>query len=340
MFRGNPDHAGDRLNAFYFFDPPSSYRIPLADSWNLAVQHSFSSSLMAEIAYVGNVGRHLFMNPNVNQAALDPNCIADGTCNNFNARRRFDSFGLDQAIFQTCNCDNSDYHALQAKVQQRLAHGLDFLVSYTWGKAMADTETGGAFSNNLNWKQDRGPANYNRTQALTISHVWQLPYGRGRHWGSDLGRAMDLLLGGWNFTGITTVESGLPFTVTVSNAPNVYADLNSVRPDRIGNPSVPNPSANLWFNPAAFVAPQGIGRNGLVSHNSLRGPGFYEFDLGLGKTFTIAEGKSVEFKWENFNATNHVNLGNPNATVDQQGAGQITSAADMRQMQFGLHFRF
>ena len=151
---------------------------------------------------------------------------------------------------------------------------------------------------------------------------------------------MDLLLGGWNFTGITTVESGLPFTVTVSNAPNVYADLNSVRPDRIGNPSVPNPSANLWFNPAAFVAPQGIGRNGLVSHNSLRGPGFYEFDLGLGKTFTIAEGKSVEFKWENFNATNHVNLGNPNATVDQQGAGQITSAADMRQMQFGLHFRF
>jgi len=328
------------LNVFYFFDPPSSYRIPLADSWNLAVQHSFSSSLMAEIAYVGNVGRHLFMNPNVNQAALDPNCIADGTCNNFNARRRFDSFGLDQAIFQTCNCDNSDYHALQAKVQQRLAHGLDFLVSYTWGKAMADTETGGAFSNNLNWKQDRGPANYNRTQALTISHVWQLPYGRGRHWGSDLGRAMDLLLGGWNFTGITTVESGLPFTVTVSNAPNVYADLNSVRPDRIGNPSVPNPSANLWFNPAAFVAPQGIGRNGLVSHNSLRGPGFYEFDLGLGKTFTIAEGKSVEFKWENFNATNHVNLGNPNATVDQQGAGQITSAADMRQMQFGLHFRF
>jgi hypothetical protein len=328
------------LNVFYFFDPPSSYRIPLADSWNLAVQHSFSSSLTAEIAYVGNVGRHLFMNPNVNQAALDPNCIADGTCNNFNARRRFDGFGLDQAIFQTCNCDNSDYHALQAKVQQRLAHGLDFLVSYTWGKAMADTETGGAFSNNLNWKQDRGPANYDRTQALTISHVWQLPYGRGRHWGRDLGRAMDLLLGGWNFTGITTVESGLPFTVTVSNAPNVYADLNSVRPDRIGNPSVPNPSANLWFNPAAFVAPQGIGRNGLVSHNSLRGPGFYEFDVGLGKTFTIAEGKSVEFKWENFNATNHVNLGNPSATVDQQGAGQITSAADMRQMQFGLHFRF
>src|SRR5207253_6642896 len=57
------------LNVYYFFDPPSSYRIPLADSWNLAMQHGFTSSLTAEIAYVGNVGRHLFMNPNVNQAA-------------------------------------------------------------------------------------------------------------------------------------------------------------------------------------------------------------------------------------------------------------------------------
>jgi carboxypeptidase family protein/TonB-dependent receptor-like protein len=328
------------LNVFYFFDPPSSYRIPLADSWNLAVQHGFTSTLTAEIAYVGNVGRHLFMNPNVNQAALDPNCVADGTCNDFDARRRFNNFGLDQAIFQTCNCDNSDYHALQAKVQQRLARGLDFLVSYTWGKAMADTETGGAFSNNLNWTQDRGPANFDRTQALTVSHLWELPYGRGRRWGADSSRALDLLLGGWNFTGITTVESGLPFTVTVSNAPNVFADLNSVRPDPAGNPHVSNPDATLWFNPGAFMEPQGIGRNGLVSHNSLRGPGFYEFDLGLGKTFTITEGKTVEFKWENFNATNHVNLGNPNAVVDQQGAGQITSAADMRQMQFGLHFRF
>ena len=328
------------LNVYYFFDPPSSYRIPLADSWNLAMQHGFTSSLTAEIAYVGNVGRHLFMNPNVNQAALDPNCVTDGTCNDFNARRRFNGFGLDQAIYQTCNCDNSDYHGLQAKVQQRLAHGLDFLVSYTWGKAMADTETGGAFSNNLNWKQDRGPANFDRAQALTISYVWELPYGQGRHWGSDSGKVMDLVLGGWNFTGITTVESGLPFTVTVSNAPNVFADLNSVRPDRIGNPSVANPNATLWFNPAAFVAPQGIGRNGLESHNSLRGPGFYEFDLGLGKTFTITEGKTLEFKWENFNATNHVNLANPNGTVDVVVPRQITSAADMRQMRFGLHLRF
>jgi hypothetical protein len=120
----------------------------------------------------------------------------------------------------------------------------------------------------------------------------------------------------------------------------VFADLNSVRPDQIGSAHVSDPNATLWFNPAAYIAPQGVGRNGLVSHNSLRGPSFKEFDLSLSKIFTITESKTLEFKWENFNAFNHVNLANPNAVVDQSGAGQITSAADMRAMQFRLHSRF
>jgi hypothetical protein len=335
----------DGLNVFYFFDPPSSYRIPLADSWNLAVQHEFTSSLTAEIAYVGNVGRHLYVNPNVNQAALDLTCTTLA-CSNFDLRRKFfNRFGaqgrnVNQGLYQICNCDNSSYHGLQLKVQKRATRGLDFLATYSYGKAMANTETGSVFSNNLNWWQDHGPANFDRTHAFTAAYVWELPFGRGRRWGGDSGTALDLLLGGWNFSGITTIESGLPFTAQVSNAPNVLADLSSVRADQIGNPNVANPSADLWFNPAAFITPQTPGRNGTASHNSLRGPGLYEFDLALRKTFPIVEGKTLEFKWENYNATNHVNLANPNNTVDQSGAGQITSAADMRQMQFGLHFRF
>lgn len=331
----------DGLSVYYFFNPPSAYRIPLADSYNLTVQHQFNPKLTAEVAYVGNVGRHLFINPNVNQAALDPNCAADGTCDNWNLRRLYyQKFQLTQGLYETCNCDNSSYNALQLKVQKHASAGLDFLVTYTYGKAMANSETGGAFSNNLNWWQDHGPANYDRAQTLTVSHVWAIPYGRGRHWGNSGNRGMDLVLGGWDFSGITTVESGLPFTPTVSYAPLLNADLNSVRTDQIGDPSVSHPDANLWFNPAAFTAPQSPGRNGFVHHNSLRGPGLVNFDLSLGKVFTVAEGKTLEFKWENYNALNHVNLANPNGTVDVTGAGQITAAATMRQMQFGLHFRF
>ncbi|MFL6444627.1 MAG: TonB-dependent receptor domain-containing protein [Candidatus Sulfotelmatobacter sp.] len=334
------------LNVYYFFNPPSAYRVPLADTWNLTVQHEFTPTLVAEVGYVGNVGRHLFINPNVNQAAppapnCDPTPGAVGGCNDYDSRRLFfQKFGLSQGIYETCNCDNSSYHALQAKLQKRMSAGLDFLISYTYGKAMANSETGGAFSNNLNWWQDHGPANYDRTHTLTISHTWQLPFGRGRHWGTGLGRGLDAVLGGWDFSGISRFESGLPFTV-YSDAPNLYADFNSTRPDQIGNPSVPNPSAALWFNPNAFVVPQGIARQGDVRHNSLRGPRFNQLDLSLGKIFRITETKTLEFKWENYNALNHVNLANPNSFIgDPQNVGKIFAAADMRQMQFGLHFRF
>jgi hypothetical protein len=133
----------------------------------------------------------------------------------------------------------------------------------------------------------------------------------------------------------------MPFTVHVSNTANVNADFSSVRPDQIGDPNVSNPNANLWFNPAAFTPPQGLYRDGYVHRNSLRGPREVLLNLALAKTFTLAEGKTLEFRWENFNAPNHPNLGLPNNVVDVSGAGQITATqVPMRQMQFGLHFRF
>ena len=150
---------------------------------------------------------------------------------------------------------------------------------------------------------------------------------------------MDAVFGGWNFSGISRFETGLPFTVTTNGA-LVYADFNQYRPDQVGDPNVPDQNRFHWFNPAAFVDPTGVGRQGFVHHNSLRGPGFYQVDLSLGKVFQLTETKSLEFKWENYNATNHVNLVNPDSYIFSDTAGQIFGAGDMRQMQFGLHFRF
>jgi outer membrane receptor protein involved in Fe transport len=326
----------DGVSPYNWFWPLSAYRVPMAYFWNATVQHQFSNGLALQVAYVGNVGRHLYVNPNINQAVPGPGSL--------DSRRPFYApFGLEQGIYYTCNCDNSNYNGLQVKLEKRASHGLDFVLNYTYSKAMGSSNFGGGgFDNNDDWGASYGPAYFNSTQTLTFINVWQIPFGHGRHWGSDSNKAVDLILGGWSLDGITTLDSGRPFSPMVSYAPLLNdTDFNAVRADIIGNPHVANQSAAEWFNPAAFSEPQQPYRDGTASADSLWGPAMYVFNLALAKTFVIKEGKTLEFRWENFNAFNIDNYGLPANVIDVPGAGVITSTqTPMRQMQFGLHFRF
>jgi hypothetical protein len=322
----------DGVSVYFFFDPLSSYRIPLSDAWNFTVQHRLTETFSIEAGYVGNVGRHLFLNPNRNQAVPGPG--------DYDPRRPFYKYGDTQAIFSVCNCDNSSYNSLQIKAEKRVSNGLDFLVTYTFSKALDNGEGGYGFTDNYNIRNDHGPATFDRTNAVTVLHNWDLPFGKGRRY-TTTNKVLENVAGGWRFSGVTTLFSGVAFTPTISNAPLVNADFNGFRPDIIGSPNVSNQSASLWFNPAAYTAPQQPFRQGDVGKGTLRGPASYVFNLSLAKQFVIVENKTLEFRWENFNAFNHVNLALPNPTVDVSGAGQITSTSSpMRQMQFGLHFRF
>ena len=325
----------DGIGTYYFFDKPNGYRVPLTQFWNAAIQHQITPTMSIDVAYVGNVGRHIFVSANLNQAVPGPG-------DNYNLRRRFyPKFGLEQGIYSDCNCDNSNYHSLQVKWVEHEARGLDFIVAYAYSKALDDTELGGVSDNNLDYKADYGPASFDRRHQLVVSNVWQIPFGRGKRFGSNTNRALDLIAGGWEFNGISTLTSGAPFTAQVGNAPLLNADFSNVRPDRIGNPKVAHPNRTMWFNPQAFTAPQQPYRDGNVGRNSLLGPRTFLMNLSLAKVFTITEGKTLQFRWENFNALNHVNLNQPANYVDNSNAGVITSLrADMRQMQFGLHLRF
>jgi Carboxypeptidase regulatory-like domain/TonB dependent receptor len=325
----------DGISVYNWFWPLNAYRIPMAYFWNATVQHQFSNGLSLQVAYVGNVGRHLYLNPNINQAVPGPG--------DFDSRRPFyPQFGLEQGIYYTCNCDNSNYNGLQVRLEQHLSHGLDFTLNYTYSKAMGSSNFGGGgYDNNYDWGASYGPASFNPTNAFTSTSVWQIPYGHGRRWGSASSKPLNLILGGWSLNGIITLASGRPFSPMVSNTASVNADFNGVRADIIGNPHVANPSTAEWFNVAAFSDPQQPYRDGTASANSLWGPALYVFNLALAKTFMITENKSIEFRWENFNAFNIDNYGPPANTIDVSGAGQITSTqVPMRQMQFGLHFRF
>jgi len=324
----------DGISVYNWFWPLNHYRIPMAYFWNATVQHQFSSGLTFQVAYVGNVGRHLYANPNINQAVPGPS--------DFDPRRPFYKFGLEQGIYYTCNCSTSNYNGLQVKLEKHASHGLDFTLNYTYSKAMGISSFGGGgFDDNYDWKNSYGPLGFNSTHALTLTNVWQIPYGHGKRWGSSNSKALDMILGGWSLDGITTLDSGHPFSPTVSSTASVNADFNGVRADKIGDPHVANQSTAEWFNPSAYSDPQQPYRDGTASQNSLWGPAMYVVNLALAKTFVIREGKTLEFRWENFNAFNIDNYGQPNSTIDVSGAGEILySATPMRQMQFGLHFRF
>ena len=324
----------DGISVYYYTYPPNSYRIPEAYFWNLAVQTEFTNTLAFELAYVGNVGRHLFLSINQNQAVPGPG--------DFDPRRPFyTTFGLEQALYQTCNCDTSQYNAMQSKLQKRFSHGLDFLLTYTWSKAMDNSEGGGGFANNYDIRGSHGTASWDRTNTVTADYNWDLPFGRNRRWKLGNNIIADAIAGDWRLSGTNNFGSGLPFTPTVSNAPLLNTDFNYVQADIVGDPLVSNPNRNLWFNPSAFSEPQEPYRNGTAGRNSLRGPKLAVSNISIAKNLLPMEGKSLEFRAEAFNIFNHVNLGLPDSTIDGLGAGQITYVqAPMRQMQFALHLRF
>ncbi len=318
----------------YFTDPLDSYRIPEVYFWNFTVQQQIAKDFALEVAYVGNVGRHLFLALNRNQAVPGPG--------DFAPRRPFyNQYGLTQGLYQYCNCDNSNYNSLQTKLQKQFSSGFDFLLTYTYSKALGDSEGAGGFSDNYNVRASYGPMSWDRTHMITLEHNLDLPFGRGRRWKMGNNLIADAVLGGWRVSGVHTFGSGLPFTPTVSNAPLLNADFNSVRADVIGDYHVSDQNRNLWFNPAAFTEPQQPYRNGTAGRDSLRGPGLAVSNVSLSKNLIPSEKWSLELRAEAFNVFNHVNLGLPNSTVDTSGAGQITYAqVAMRQMQFGLHLRF
>ena len=319
----------------YFTDPLNSYRIPLVDFWNFTVQHKFTPTLALEVGYVGNVGRHLYETLNRNQAIPGPGDV--------NSRRPFDVlYGLEQGIYQYCNCDNSNYNGLQTKLIKQYSHGLDFILTYTWSKAITDTEGGSVPANSYDVRADYGPASWDRTQTVTFEHNWEIPVGRNRYWNLGNNAVANAILGGWRLSGVHTIATGEPFTPTVANAPLLNdPDFAQVRADVVGNWNVSNPNANEWFNPAAFSEPQQPYRQGTAGRNSLRGPRLWESDLSLSKNVLSRERLKLDLRADAFNVFNHPNLALPNSTIDVSGAGQITAIqVPMRQMQFGLHLGF
>ncbi len=286
-------------------------RSPYTERWSFGFQRQLPHDLLLDISYIGSAGHKLLTkaewNPLLNGQRLYPNLG-----------------GRDIRTSQ----GNSAYHALQARSDRRFGHGYQLAASYTWSK-FVDSTSEGAGNQNLQdadkqnrtsvavsqggLKLDRGPSDFDRTHRLTIVYLWAIPGPRSGRWKHALG--------GWSIAGITTFQSGTPFSVangTDRNNDGIVAD----RPD-IGNAKAPiasravifpgcssgyrNPDTGLCTSPTDVHWVEGIGfpNPSTVGRNTLRTGGTNNFDLNFTKSVAFHERGHIEFRCEALNAFNH-----------------------------------
>lgn len=305
--------------------------IPYTMQWNFGVQHSFTPSLTASVDYVGDGARHLFLVVIENTPLLSlmgPGAIAPKTPEPTWPQV---NYTMDEAT--------SDYNGLQTKVEKRFSQGLTFLASYTWSHEIDITSTGQSGSGVetvYDIERNYGTGDFDVTHVFVFSYSYALPVGRGLHFGGNWKGPANAILGGWRTSGILSLHSGTPFTVTI---PTDNANVNGgqQRAQLVGNPlpSGFTQTINQYYNAAAFAYPSPY-TFGNLGRNTLRGPAGHEWDMALIKDFKLTESKSLEFRAESFNLLNNVNFGVPNASVTNPSFMKILSAGAARENQFAL----
>jgi len=327
-------------------------RTPYVQQYNLSVQRELTHDLLLDVAYVGNRGVKLPGFRNLNSRAVIDNLNGTQSA----GAKPYLTYGDIQWME---NRVTSDYNSLQVSLEKRLSRGFSALVSYTWGKALSDapdhiSSTGGGVGidtgvskspqNPDRLKAERGPAEFDVQHRLSVSYVYELPFGRGRTWGQNWSGVTEVILGGWQLTGIHALQTGLALTPTLSGSSVLnLGSERQARPNVIGDPVLPKSerTTNRWFNTDAFTAftpaPQAFGSSGV---GVVRGPGFINFDFNLAKSFALGESRSLQFRTEVFNAFNHANFNPPDIRRDATTFGQILSAQNGRIIQFGLKLNF
>jgi hypothetical protein len=289
-------------------------RSPYTERWSFGFQRQFAGKILLDTSYVGSVSHKL-----TTRADLNPRQL--------NEARLYPWLG--QRWVRTSE-GNSAYHSLQSRLERRFARGFQLTASYTWSRSLDSTSEGMNFlSNQYNRQQltsipvalggmriDRGLSDFHRGRRLSIVYLWETPGPSRGLWKHALA--------GWAIAGITSLQSGTPFTVLNGLDRNNDAVPGSDRPD-IGNPVAPlfsrvmvaggcasgfqNPDTGGCATPSQVrwvQAPVGLLPNAsTVGRNTLETGGTNNFDLSVFKSFAMGETKRLEFRWEALNAFNH-----------------------------------
>jgi hypothetical protein len=330
-----------------------------SNQWSLFVQREFSPSATVQIGYVGQSTTHLTNAELLTQLVWDSPGVVSPSPFFANNRAVINQVAY---IFGTFAEANQNYNALQTQVQGRVNHGLSYLLSYTWSRCMTNSQgfwgEGGQSSAPSSWWQntynpsgENGACYYNVKGDFTGYVIYELPFGRGKQFGSNMNRAADAAVGGWKLNVIPTFRGGFPLTLSSNsdhsgtnsfqNRPNCIAPPHVLHKQSIGNGLY----GYRWFDPASYQEPSD-GYFGNCSVSSVYGPGEQNIDASLAKVFSITEQHNIEFRAEFINAFNHTILDAPsnggiNVTNPDGGTiGQINKSEGARNIQFALKYNF
>lgn len=327
-----------------------SRRSPYVQQWLFGIQHAITRNDSLEVDYLGNRGTRM-ITAGYQHNQLNPRYLSMGTAalqaqvtNPFYGAIKSSSCSLNNATVQQAQLLTpypqyclagvsetdapvgfSDYNALQATYRHRISNGLTAMISYTYSKFLDNVEGNQSWSYNGN----SGPANnYNLAaeksvdgsdipHSLVASYIYQLPVGRGKTFGSGMGRVANAVLGGWELSGIATFKSGIPISIS-GNDINTFG--GNPRPDYSGDVHVSNPSIKEWFNTGAFhFAKLGVDGgdtwgNAPRFFSDLRGPRYQDWDTSLDKNWIIHDTMRFQFRFETYNTFNHPNFYSPSGT--------------------------
>jgi len=327
------------------------FRDPQAAQWNVTFERELNSSMVARISYVGMNSYRLPVTIDWNQIrpSTTPYTVPAGAF--VDPRAPYQNWFL---LMSSENLGFSNYQAMQAEFKKSLSHGLSFQANYTWAKNISDAQGSDAptafapeeayaaeVANRFDIAADRGNVVGTPRQRLLITGVYELPFGAGRaHLTSGW---LSAVLGGWNLSTITTIQTGQWLTPTINpTGPNSYnpSQINdqsntnianrtgaALRPDCIGNPIPANQVPGEFYNINAFAStPPGAGRFGSCGVGILQGPGMIDVDLGLAKHFQIKERFRLRFEASFTNALNHVNYAPPATNISNPSTFGILQA--------------
>ncbi|HYI92346.1 MAG TPA: hypothetical protein VEX68_02280, partial [Bryobacteraceae bacterium] len=296
--------------------------------WNLFVERSLSRDLVAKVGYVGNKGTGIPRDYYPNEGAPAPGDIQ--------SRRPYQN--LSSVLIRNSD-GQATYHGLELLAEKRFAGGLSFVSAYTFSKAISNQTYLDLWYGGNN--KSRSPLNI--SHRFSSSGAWDIPYGRGRRWGTQLPGVAEAFLGGWQLGGIFVIRTGFPLTVTNGTLGDI-ANAGGITqvPNRISDPNLSggDRTENVFFDTTAFTAPARY-TLGNAGANIIDGPNFWNLDASVMKIFRVSETKVFQLRGELFNAFNHPNWGDPGLGYGTATFGRVTSTSgDPRNAQIGLKFLF